>query len=315
MKKTLFLAASAAIAMLCTACQSEPAFEQTEEVGPYTVSLVEKDVWHIEDCNSEHPAGMSAAGFNNCSDMYIVRGKDKAILIDLSNKINWAEGADEALRSIFYARAGEKREKVITITHNHGDHTGMLYAFKDEQDVTFLLPENDFKNDKNFPEGRKSLVGDGSSIDLGGMTLECVQTEGHTPGSLVFFLKGHDIAFSGDAIGSGTGVWIFSLDGFIQYTAGVPHLISYIQDPANGVDSDKLVFLAGHTWQHGTLEKLDMQYLLDMQTLCEQMKTGEAYSEPYSSGNRMMDTNYKFGTATITWNKAGGDAYAAMNAQ
>lgn len=312
MSKHLF---SIAVLSLCVfvSCSSEPSFTETEEIGPYTVSLIEKNVWHIEDCNSSNPAGMGkradgSFGNNNCSDMYIIRGKKKALLIDLSNKINWAENADEALRTIFYDRAGD-REKVITITHNHGDHVGMLYAFKDEEDVTFLLPDNDFAKDKSFPEGRKSLISSLDIIDLGGMVLQCVQAEGHTPGSMVFFLKGHDLAFSGDAIGSGTGVWIFSYDGFLQYTKGVPALISYINDPANGVDASKLVFRPGHVWQHGSLEKLDMQYLLDMQTLIEKIGDGTADCEPYSGGMRTMNANFKYGTATITWNKEQGERY------
>lgn len=302
-----FIMMAAAAALVMTGCKSEPAFEQTEEVGPYTVTLIEKNVWHVEDCNSENPAGQGPRadgtyGNNNCSDMYIVRGKDKALLIDLSNNIKWAENADQALRDIFYQRAGD-RQKLITITHNHGDHTGMLYAFKDEQDVTFLLPENDFSKDKAFPEGRKSLIGDLATIDLGGgMVIECVETPGHTPGSIVFFIKGHDIAFSGDAIGSGGGVWIFSLEGFKQYTVGVSRLISYINDPANKIDQQKLTFYGGHDWQKKDMHRLDMQYLLDMQTLCELICKGEAEPEAYA--NPMLDSNFKYGSATITWRKS-----------
>lgn len=318
MKRAIFTAAAAAALFLAASCQNEPAFEQTEEIGPYTVSLIEKNVWHVEDCNSSNPHGMSvqpdgSMKQNNCSDMYIIRGKDKALLIDLSNKINWAEGSEEALRSIFYARAGE-REKLITITHNHGDHTGMLPAFESEADVKFLLPENDFANDKKFPADRKSLVGDLDVIDLGGdMVVKCVQVEGHTPGSLVFDLQGHNLIFSGDAIGSGGGVWIFSMDGFKQYVHGAVHLLEYVEDPANGIDDEKLVFWGGHDWQkvNGGLEILNMQYLRDMITLIGQIGEGTAYVEDYNIGNRMLDANFKYGTATITWNRALGEQYAA----
>ena len=124
------------------------------EIGPYTVSLVEKDVWHVEDCNSSNPPGESVledgtVRHNVCSDMYIVRGRKKAILIDLSNNVKWADDADESLRRIFYDRAG-KREKLIAITHNHYDHTGMYGAFKDEKGIRYLLPKEDFKRDTLF---------------------------------------------------------------------------------------------------------------------------------------------------------------------
>ena len=47
MKQKLFMAVSIAALVLTVSCRQEPAFEQTEEVGQYTVSLIEKDVWHI----------------------------------------------------------------------------------------------------------------------------------------------------------------------------------------------------------------------------------------------------------------------------
>ena len=316
MKQKLFMAVSIAALVLTVSCRQEPAFEQTEEVGPYTVSLIEKDVWHIEDCNSSNPAGISiqadgSVKQNNCSDMYIIRGKDKALLIDLSNKITWAEGAEEALRSIFYSRAGE-REKLIAITHSHGDHLGMLPAFQNESDVRFLLPEKDFAQDNKFPADRKTLIADSELIDLGGMQVECVEVQGHTPGSMVFALKGHNILFSGDAIGSGSGVWIFSLDAFRQYASGVAHLMEYVQNPANGIDPEKLIIYGGHSWQktQTKLEKLDMQYLLDMSQLVDQIGRGEAAQEPYSTFMGLLDTNFKYGTAIVTWNKAQAAAYA-----
>ena len=311
MKKLMILAGMAVIAAACT---SEPAFEETEEIGPYTVNLVEKNVWHVEDCNSSNPHGMSikedgSFNFNACTDMYIVKGKKKAILIDLSNKIRWADNADESLRKIFYDRAGD-REKIITVTHNHGDHTGMLPAFKDEPGITFILPENDFKADNKFPETRQ-LIGDSGIIDLGGMVLECVQCEGHTPGSMIFFLKGHNIAFSGDAIGSGTGVWIFDMNGMNNYKNGIDRLLEYLDDPDSGIDKASFEFLGGHTYQKGETQ-LNYDYVVKTKELIEQMAAGTAQSGPASSGNRMLDTCFKNGDAAIVWNKALADQYAGI---
>ena len=312
MKKFLFLIAAA---VLFASCAAEPAFEQTEEVGPFTVTLIEKNVWHVEDCNSSNPSGFAAKpdgtfGFNACSDMYIVRGKKKAILIDLSNNVKWAEGADEALRSIFYSRAGD-REKLITITHNHGDHTGMLYAFKDEPGIKYLLPENDFRNDKMFPEN-KELIADRDLVELGGMTLECVECKGHTPGSMVFFLKGHNYAFSGDAIGSGTGVWIFSKEGFGQYCEGVAHLLEYLEDPKSGIDPETFKFWGGHTYQNAGFD-LGVQTVRDADQLNKQIAEGTAAWEPYSTSMRLLDATFTNGQAIVVWNKAQSEEFAAEN--
>ena len=110
--RTLLRAAMAAIAALFAAACTGPV--QDVELGPYTVSVIGKNVWHIQDFNSANPAGetFDADGklthFNNCSDIYLLVGKEKALLIDLSNEINWADDAAESLRAIVWERAGGK---------------------------------------------------------------------------------------------------------------------------------------------------------------------------------------------------------------
>ena len=48
----------------------------------------------------------------------------------------------------------------------------------------------------------------GSTIDLGGRTLEIFHIPGHTPGSIAVYDDKDDLLFTGDAIGSGCGVWM-----------------------------------------------------------------------------------------------------------
>ncbi|MBP5690071.1 MAG: MBL fold metallo-hydrolase, partial [Bacteroidales bacterium] len=115
------------------------------EVGPYTVSVIEDNVYHIQDYNSSNPAGeaFDAEGnkthFNNCSDIYLIVGENEALVIDLSNRIDWADNADESLRTIVTERAGDK-PVTVTFTHSHGDHTGMLPAMLDLPGARFALP-------------------------------------------------------------------------------------------------------------------------------------------------------------------------------
>lgn len=313
MKKNLFICAAAAFCCAISCGSPEPAFEETVEVGPYTVSRIEENVWHIEDCNSTYPHGLvvkedSTFAFNSSSDMYIVKGKKKAVLIDLSNNIQWYDNADEYLRSIVSERIG-KRELLVTVTHNHGDHTGMYYAFKDQEGVDFILPENDFKNDTVFVE--KTLIGDRDIIDLGGETIQCVQCEGHTPGSMVFFLKGHNYAFSGDAIGSGTGVWIFDMDGFADYRNGIENLLSYLEDPTSGIDAETFYFWGGHTYQNQGIA-LGVQTIRDAKVLNEQIAEGTAEWDQYRIAGRNLDATFKYGQAFVVWNKAQSEEYAAL---
>lgn len=312
MKKNLFFASLAAAALCFVSCANEPAFEQTEEVGPYTVSLIESNVWHVEDCNSERPHGLSIKpdggyDFNGCTDMYIIKGSKKALLIDLSNKITWADNADESLRKIVYDRIG-KKDLVITVTHNHGDHTGMYPAFKDEPNVKFHLPVNDFKDDAMFVE--KTLWQVDEILDLGGMKVQGVQVEGHTPGSMIFFLLGHNLAFSGDAIGSGTGVWLFQKDAMAQYSAAIERLVKYIQDPKNGIDPKSFVIHGGHTYQNSGFV-LGYQTVLDAKTLNDKIAEGTAEWTPYQTQNPYLDATFKYGEGLVVWNVADSEAYAA----
>lgn len=303
------LAASFVLCML-------PSPAQTREKGPYTISQPFPGVFHIEDANKTNPPGIHAdangspTGLNNCSDMYMVTGKDKILLIDLSNFIKWDTTAVSSLRSIVYSEKGDK-ELIITVTHSHGDHTGMLPAFKDDPETRFWIPAEEFKGKDLFPRERTVAFPENASLDLGGgYLINSLEIPGHTPHSTIFFLKGKNIVFTGDAIGSGNGVWLFSYNSFLSYKESIDRLVNYIRDPVNKIDTGKLVIYGGHYWQKGEKEKLTAQYIFDMQTLIGKIGEGKADEEKVTY-NKYLDTNFKYGTATITWNKADQIKYAS----
>lgn len=280
------------------------------EVGPYTVSVIEKNVYHIQDYNSENPAGESfdAEGskthFNNCSDIYLFVGKNEALLLDLSNPITWADNAAESLRDIVWERAGGM-PLTITFTHNHGDHTGMLPAFVNDPGVQFALPQIDFARlADRFPEERTRFFDEGEIFDLGGLKLEAIGVPGHTDGSMVYLLQGRDLLFSGDAVGSGHGVWLFNANAFNQYVSGVPYLIEVLEE--RGVNEKRLKIYGGHYWQKDWLNlpkgtELGMQYLRDMKALCDEIESGTAATEPSNLGRPGLETYFRHGDAIITW--------------
>ena len=292
------------------------------EVGPYTVSVIEKNVYHIQDCNSSYQAGMVVneegkfVNFNNSSDMYLVVGKKKALLIDLSNNIKWADNAAESLRQLVAERS-EGKELIVTFTHNHGDHIGMLHAYTEDPEVKFALPENDFGMLMDrFPADQCSFIKGGYVFDLGGKSVEVIDVPGHTNGSVAFYIQGRNIMFTGDAIGSGQGVWIFNEAGYRQYAAAVPSLVAWVENPSNGVDTGKLLIYGGHYWQKiGTPElqnaEMGMTYLLDMQQLINDIAAGTAATEPSNLGRPGLDTYFRHGTATIVWNIEQAKAFAA----
>ena len=312
MKHQLILTAIG-LTLMVAAC-GQTTNDQEIECGPYTVSVIGKNVWHIQDYNKSNPAGESfdAEGnkthFNSCSDIYLLVGKKEALVIDLSNPIRWADNAAESLRSIIAERAGDKRV-TIAFTHNHGDHTGMLPAFIDDPDVHFALSPWDFDPDSPdniFPKG-STYIQDGYTFDLGGMEVTAIMVPGHTDGSTVFYLKGQELLFTGDAVGSGHGVWIFDANGFENYVISVPHLIEALE--VLGADKERLQIYGGHYWQKDWLNlpegrELGFDYLLEMKELCDQIESGTAKSEPSNLGHPVLDTYFRNGNAIVVWNAA-----------
>ena len=296
------------------------------EVGPYTVSVIEKNVYHIQDYNASNPAGeaFDEAGnkthFNNCSDIYLIVGEKEALVIDLSNPINWADNADESLRSIITERAGD-RPVTVAFTHSHGDHTGMLPAMLDLPQARFALPREDFgRFADRIPEERREFISEGKVFDLGGMTVESIAVPGHTPGSMVYFLKGHDLLFTGDAIGSGHGVWIFNEDCFYNFVSAMPHLVDWLEDPVNGVNLDRLQIYGGHYWQKDWLElpkgsELGMEYIRQMQELVDQIEAGTAASEPSGLDRPGLETYFRNGNAILTWSADQAEKYRSNYAE
>lgn len=319
--KRIFHLPALVLALALTACG--PA--KDVEVGPYTVSVIGKNIYHIQDYNSSNPAGeeFDADGklthFNNCSDIYLLVGKKEALMIDLSNPVNWADNAAESLRSLVAERTKGK-PLTIAFTHEHGDHTGMLPAFVDDPEVRFALPDGDFAWFKErYPEAKAHFLGqrdlvlvdadgrvieDGMTIDLGGMAVEAIPVHGHTNGSTVYLLKEQNLLFTGDAVGSGHGVWIFNEDGFNQYVSAVPALITALRE--RGVDESCLKIYGGHYWQKDWLNlpkgtELGMEYLLDMKELLDEMEAGTAATEPSNLGRPGLDTYFRHGNAIVTW--------------
>jgi len=278
--------------------------------GPFTITRIADDVYNIQDANNQNPPGVHTGedgketGMNNCSDMYLILGSKKALLVDLSNKIDWYDNPAERLREIINRKIGN-RKLIITVTHNHGDHLGMLPAFVNDPEVEFWVPEDDFSPDKNlFPAGRTVYFSKGASLDLGKQRIvETFLLPGHTPGSTLFILKNENLVFSGDALGSGGGLWLFDYDSFDRFYGNFRSFMEYLRTPGNNMSIEKLTLWGGHSWQKRSLNKLGKDYLEHMENLLEQIAAGVAESTPYSTFIPSLNANFKYKTAVITWNR------------
>ncbi len=305
------------LVLLLTLASSAFASAPSREVGPYTLHPISPGVIRIEDANHTNPPGIhldaqgNTKSFNNCSDMYLIVGRDRALLIDLSNAIKWDATAIESLQKLVADEISDRR-LYIAVTHHHGDHTGMLPAFKDNPDVTFWIQKDEFSGRELFPADRTIPISGNPSLDLdGGVVVDALKIPGHTHHSTAYFLRGKNLLFSGDGIGSGHGVWIFSNEGFAQYRQSIDRLIAYIRNPDHQIDEDKLLIFGGHYWQKREKEKLTMRYILDMQKLIDEIKAGTAQEERVNFGRPYLDRNFISGEAIITWNKADAERFQA----
>ena len=124
--------------------------------------------------------------------MYIIEGKDKAVLIDAGTTI---PNLNKIVAKI------TKKPVTLILTHVHPDHAGAVGCFNEvwinPADTVFVpafMP--DYKGEIKYLEN-------GQLIDLGGRVLEAYYTPGHTPGSTTFLEVGTEIGYSGDSFGNG----------------------------------------------------------------------------------------------------------------
>lgn len=145
---------------------------------------------------------------------YIVRGDDSLILLDTGVKDNH-EALVQALADHGYAPADVDW---IVNTHAHPDHAGGNLIFQEKYGTPIACHEQaarwvedmDLQARERPVFGFEQLVAgssrvtrrlqEGSTIELGGMTLEVIHTPGHAPGLISLFCQQDGTLFAGDVI-------------------------------------------------------------------------------------------------------------------
>jgi len=153
--------------------------------------------------------------------MYLLEGKEKAILLDTGLGVGNIKEYVEQLTSLSY---------IVILSHGHLDHAGGASLFEsvyiNQNDVSLLrnhsgiarrraylenilgkgiVPENvyiEFKEIEYLP------LEEGDIMDLGGLTVEVIVAPGHTPGSLCFLISEKRMLFTGDACNSFTFLFL-----------------------------------------------------------------------------------------------------------
>lgn len=211
---------------------------------------------------------------------YVLIGKNKAMIIDLT------EGK-EPIKPIINQIT--TLPCIVVATHGHGDHVGRsgefdtIYMSLLDMDV-FTWNNKVFDNLYLCDPTQIHDVQDGDIFDLGGLCVEVVALPGHTPGSVLFVCNEKQCVFTGDAIGSGCGVWMQLPHSNLikEYQKALQIASKRLVDL--GVDND-WKFYGGHNEQEyeskvSKYNKLDLQLLKDMEVLCDKILHGAVKIQP-----------------------------------
>ena len=221
--------------------------------------------------------------------MYLVLGSDKALLIDC--------GMDqEPLRPLIESLTSLPVE--VIFTHGHLDHVGTgnefdkVYMSKKDHDVYLSNYKAKQLNYKDY-----DLIHDldYDTFSLGDREIKIIELAGHTPGSILLADTAYKHVFTGDAIGSGCGVWmqVTFASAIDDYQKAL--ILARDQLLSIGVDHS-WTFLGGHYGQEyqskvSSFNRLDLKLLEDMIVLCDQLLKDEADIE-ISNATKFLDTPY-----------------------
>ncbi|MDR1638254.1 MAG: MBL fold metallo-hydrolase [Clostridiales bacterium] len=149
---------------------------------------------------------------------YLLLGKDRALLVDTAI---YDDGFEKAIKDLCSLPLD------VAITHAHMDHIGNAHCFKDvhmserDREVFRLHTDRAYLESmldmtpmparliakfiarpifNTHPEVKTIGFQDGTVFDLGGRTVEVIETPGHSTGSVCFLEKGRSRLYSGDMV-------------------------------------------------------------------------------------------------------------------
>jgi len=135
---------------------------------------------------------------NNC---YVINNDDsnEAIIIDPGYQNKELEA---------YLIKNQLDVKYILLTHGHGDHTGGINRIKElYPNVQLLASKHEAKllYDRQISFGQGGIVADvnlcdNEELELCGINILVIETPGHTPGGVCYYIKSEKLLFSGDTL-------------------------------------------------------------------------------------------------------------------
>ena len=210
-------------------------------------------------------AGVLRLDDGNGSSFYLLEGKGAAVLIDTGM-------ANEPLRPVIEQLT--RKPVTLLITHAHPDHMRHADEFDTvylhEQDIP-LLPNmcNRMGIQQNTDNSRYQRFQDGDRLSIDDLTICAFGLSGHTAGSTLFYVPSGNLLFTGDAVGSGAGVWMHLMESLsiAQYLKSLQNASAFLAS----LPQPPTIF-TGHYGQRymkpGTDNPVCLALLKDMETLC-----------------------------------------------
>ncbi len=264
----------------------------------YQLTVMQQDLSRVYRANALGP-GMwriqDFGGFVSNEDMYLIEGKGRAILFDTGMGRGDLAG---------FVRSLTKLPVDVALTHGNRDHFLQVDQFPGStvymsaKDVTRLPP--------GLVTPRFHWIKGGDRIDIGaGRAFEVVEVPGHSLGSVVYIDAANRIAVTGDAISSGSMVYVFAptctaLDQYLDALKGLEARV----EPLDG-----LTLLVGHHYQERTplSGAAGKQLITDMRTAAERVLRGELEGTPARTVRDGRITELRqatFGLAGLWYNPA-----------
>ena len=238
----------------------------------FSITQIADGVWRIDDHGNDN--------------MYLVAGKEKALLVDAGTGMGDLLACVNRLTSL----------PVIAMnTHGHTDHAGGDYQFSPiyahladsgmirqsssvvshiqmAEAVPLRYPELDPLINKDFTNARAPQIlpiQEGFVFDLGDRKLEVIETPGHTRGSVCLLDAKNKLLFTGD--NDNSLVWLFLKESLPLelYVKSLQHLQKR--------SAEFTTILPGHG------DPLNGDFIGDQIACGQQILSGECKGEPYKS--------------------------------
>ena len=207
-------------------------------------------------------------------NMYLVVGREKALLIDTGNPGNISPEQIKAFTDL---------PLMVVNTHAHPDHSGSNNAFE-----KVYIHEADLESGKRYSRGNVELIPikEGYVFDLGGKKLEVIAVPGHTPGSICLLDAQEKLLFVGDTANKETWAQISNVP-LETYKKSMERLLKW---------KDKYdMLLPGHN------EAEPASYIMELISCAEEILAGKVDQnmQPARGGLMQGSLLHKYGSATI----------------